>query len=69
MTDGDSNRQASIPSPRIEEKEVEGHSVWVATDDVGVAVAADDQEGVRRLLAEGKNPPGGESEGNAGAVE
>lgn len=51
MTADDSNRPAAA-GPHIEERDIEGHSVWVATDDTGVAAMAGDQDELKRLVTE-----------------
>lgn len=55
MTAEDSKRRTDAPN--IEEREIEGHSVWVATDETGVVAMADDQDELRRLLAENAPAP------------
>jgi hypothetical protein len=47
--------------PHIEERELEGHHVWVATDEAGVVAMADDQDELRRIVAEGQ-PPAAEAQ-------
>ncbi len=51
MTADDSKRRTDA-GPHIEEREFEGHNVWVATDDTGVAAMADDQDELKRLVTE-----------------